>query len=277
MATTFPTPLEILLDPVSLIMLAMFAGLVLWEAIAPAKQLPDIKGWKFRALLSFAVYFYLSSYLPMITDSYLQQYQLLDLTGLDTIGGMLAGVFVLELGTWIWHRSMHASDVLWHGFHQMHHSAERLDVYGAFYFSLADMVGWTLLGSIMLVLGIGITPQAATLTLLTVTFMAMLSHSNIKTPRWLGFITVRPESHSVHHQRGSHKNNYCELPLIDMLFGTFVNPKDFVDEYGFYNGASARIIDMHLFRDVSEPESDSASEPASGHGLAASEVSSQNA
>jgi hypothetical protein len=35
-----------------------------------------------------------------------------------------------------------------------------------------------------------------------------------------------------------------------MLFGTFVNPKTFVEEYGFYDGASARVIDMHLFRDV---------------------------
>jgi sterol desaturase/sphingolipid hydroxylase (fatty acid hydroxylase superfamily) len=148
---------------------------------------------------------------------------------------------------------MHASDFLWHTFHQMHHSAERLDIYGANYFSLADMVGWTLLGSVCLVLGVGITAEAATLTLLTVTFMAMLSHANIRTPRWLGYITVRPESHSVHHQRGSHRNNYCELPVIDMLFGTFVNPASFVDEYGFYDGASARVIDMHLFRDVSKP------------------------
>ena len=90
--------------------------------------------------------------------------------------------------------------------------------------------------------------------LLIVTFMAFLSHANIRTPRWLGYITVRPESHSVHHQRGSHRNNYCELPVIDMLFGTFVNPETFVKEYGFYDGASARVIDMHLFKDVSKPE-----------------------
>jgi sterol desaturase/sphingolipid hydroxylase (fatty acid hydroxylase superfamily) len=192
----------------------------------------------------------------MITDGYLEQYQVIDLTGLGVIGGTVTGVFVFQLGTWVWHRSMHASNFLWHVFHQMHHSAERLDIYGANYFSLTDMVGWTLLGSVTLVLGIGVTAEATTLTLLTVTFMAMLSHANIKTPRWLGYITVRPESHSVHHQRGRHKNNYCELPIIDMLFGTFVNPKTFVKEYGFYDGASARVIDMHLFRDVSKPKTE---------------------
>jgi hypothetical protein len=39
-----------------------------------------------------------------------------------------------------------------------------------------------------------------------------------------------------------------------MLFGTFVNPKTFVEECGFYDGASARVIDMHLFRDVSKSD-----------------------
>jgi sterol desaturase/sphingolipid hydroxylase (fatty acid hydroxylase superfamily) len=256
MENTIPSPLEIIVDPVALIILGMFVGLAIWEFVAPAKKLPVIKGWKFRGLISFAVYFFLSSYLPMFTDGYLVEYQLFDLTALGTAGGTIAGVIVFELGTWLWHRAMHASDFLWFTFHQMHHSAERLDIYGANYFSLADMVGWTVLGSVCLVLGIGITPEAATMTLLTVSFMAMLSHANIKTPRWLGYITVRPESHSVHHQRGKHHNNYCELPVIDMLFGTFVNPENFVDEYGFYDGASARVIDMHLFRDVSQPKSD---------------------
>jgi sterol desaturase/sphingolipid hydroxylase (fatty acid hydroxylase superfamily) len=269
MNTLFPTPLEILLDPVSLVILAMFAGLLIWETLAPAKPLPEIKGWKLRALLSFGVYFYLSSYLPMITDGYLLQYQLVDLTGLGTIGGAVAGVFVYQAGTWLWHRAMHASGFLWHTFHQMHHSAERLDVYGAFYFSVPDMIGWTLLGSITLVLGIGITPEAATLSLLTLSLMALLSHANVRTPRWLGYITVRPESHSLHHQRGSHRHNYCELPLIDMLFGTFVNADDFADKYGFYDGASARVLDMHLCRDVSEPARETLS--------AATKVSSQKA
>ena len=37
-----PTPLEILLDPVSLYILAMYALLMIWEAIFPARKLPVI-------------------------------------------------------------------------------------------------------------------------------------------------------------------------------------------------------------------------------------------
>jgi len=161
MENTYPTPLEILADPVAQIIIGMFVVLAIWEMVAPAKKLPEIRGWKLRGLISFAAFFFLSSYLPMFTDGYLAEYQLFDLTSLGTVGGTIAGVFVFQLGTWLWHRSMHASDFLWHTFHQMHHSAERLDMYGANYFSLADMVGWTLLGSVCLVLGAGIT--AATL------------------------------------------------------------------------------------------------------------------
>jgi len=149
----------------------------------------------------------------------------------------------------------------------MHHSAERLDTYGAFYFSLADMIGWTLQGSICLVLLVGITPQAATIVLLTTTLMAMFTHTNVKTPRWLGYIIERPESHSVHHARGAHRNNYSELPLFDMLFGTFVNPESYVDETGFYDGASARVTDMILLKDVAAAEQRGEGRGTSGEGI----------
>lgn len=254
MITTLPTPMEILLDPVSLTILAMYGGLMLWEALAPAKKLPEIKGWKMRGMISFAVFFYLSSYLPMFTDGFLAQYQLFDLGGLGTWGGAIAGVLIFQFGVYLWHRAMHGSDILWRGFHQMHHSAERLDTYGAFYFSPADMIGWTLQGSICLVLVIGITPEAATIVLLSTTLMAMFTHTNVNTPRWLGYIIERPESHSVHHARGAHRSNYSELPLFDMLFGTFVNPETYVEETGFYDGASARVVKMMLFKDVADAQ-----------------------
>ena len=35
-----PTPLEILLDPVSLVVIALYAGLLLWEKAAPGRALP---------------------------------------------------------------------------------------------------------------------------------------------------------------------------------------------------------------------------------------------
>ena len=72
-----------------------------------------------------------------------------------------------EFGVYVWHRSMHELDRLWRAFHQMHHSAERLDTYGAFWFSPLDMVGWTVLSACALTLVVGLTAEAATLTCCT--------------------------------------------------------------------------------------------------------------
>lgn len=66
--------------------------------------------------------------------------------------------------------------------------------------------------------------------------------------------------HPSHHER--HRNNYSDLPLWDMVFGTFENPQEMMDHAGFYKGASRRIIDMLLFKDVSQPKDEASREAA---------------
>ncbi len=247
-----PTPLEILLDPVSLTALAMYALLIAWEAIFPAQELPKVKNWKLKGLLSFVVYFYLSSYLPLLTDPFLAQYQWFDLTFLGDLGGGLVAILLYEFGIFLWHWAMHRYDALWRVFHQMHHSAERVDTYGAFFFSLTDMIGFTFLGSICLALIIGVTPKAVTIMLLTTMFLGIFQHTNIRTPQWIGYLVQRPESHALHHAKGIHKYNYSDLPIFDIVFGTFRNPKDYDYETGFYPGASSRIVEMLTFQDINK-------------------------
>jgi len=82
----------------------------------------------------------------------------------------------------------------------------------------------------------------------------MFQHMGMKTPRWLGYIIQRPESHSVHHGKGIHRYNYSDLPLWDMVFGTFRNPREFQPEHGFYPGASGRLTEMLTFQDVTSPK-----------------------
>ena len=70
------------------------------------------------------------------------------------------------------------------------------------------------------------------------------------TPRWLGFLVTRPESHSLHHERNVHARNYGDIPLFDMLFGTFENPPAFDGEVGFYDGGSKRLGAMLAGRPI---------------------------
>ncbi len=255
-----PTPLEILFDPVSLIILFFYAAMMIWEAVLPGRQdLPKIKGWIKRGLASFAVFFYLSSYLPLLWDSYFAQYQLFNLSSWGSAAGALIGFLLYEFGVWLWHWAMHKFDFLWKSVHQMHHSAERMDTYGAFYFSPADMIGWTFLSSLCFALILGLSPQANTIILLATNFLSIFQHSSIKTPVWLGYIVQRPESHTIHHGRDIHKFNYSDLPLMDIIFGTFKNPRNYEVETGFYNGASKRVLDMLFFKDVTQPIANSIS------------------
>lgn len=249
------------MDPISLAVIAIYATLFLWESLFPGRKLPRVRFWVLRGLLAFAFYFYLSSYLPLLWDNYLAKYQLMDLSGLGAVTGGVIGVLFYQLGVYIWHRAMHKNDTLWRVFHQMHHSSERLDIPSAFYFSPLDMIGWTVLGSLCFALIMGLSPQAITIVLLTLNFLGIFQHANIKTPQWLGYLVQRPESHTVHHARGIHAYNYSDLPIFDILFGTFKNPKDFEYETGFYQGASAQVADMLRFKDlnrerkkVSEPQ-----------------------
>ncbi|MEE8517439.1 MAG: sterol desaturase family protein, partial [Alphaproteobacteria bacterium] len=93
-------------------------------------------------------------------------------------------------------------------------------------------------------------------------FNAVFQHANIATPRWLGYIIQRPESHCIHHGHGIHSYNYADLPILDMMFGTFRNPES-VDglAQGFRFGDSTRYFEMLAFKDVSGPIGDGA-EPA---------------
>jgi sterol desaturase/sphingolipid hydroxylase (fatty acid hydroxylase superfamily) len=245
-----PTPIDLLTDPWTQLMLAMFAGLAAWEYLAPGRALPAVRGWALRSLASFVVYFLLSSYLPLAWSEALAPLQLFDLSGWPLWAAVAAGLLGYECGAYAWHRAMHRFGPLWRVFHQMHHSAERLDVASAFWFSPFDMVTWTLLPSVVLTV-LGLPAQAATTTILVVTFLSMFQHANVRTPRWLGYLVQRPEMHTVHHARGVHHYNFADLPLLDLLFGTFRNPRGYEHATGFWNGASGRVLDMLLMRDVS--------------------------
>ena len=249
-----PTLLDILTSPVTLTVIAAYGLLLLWETFYPGRELPPVRGWKRRGIGCFALFIVTSNYLPLIWDERLGAYQVFDLSGAGVLAGTLIGFVVYEFGVFLWHVMLHRSSTLWRGLHQLHHSAERLDTHGAFYLSPLDMIGWILVSSLCLIVVVGVTPQAATNVLLIARLLNLFQHTNVRTPRWVGYIIQRPESHTVHHGRGVHAYNYCDFPVIDMIFRTFRNPSGYDIKTGFYDGASARVVEMILFNDVSKPK-----------------------
>lgn len=239
--------------PVNVAALGLFAALAVLERVRPARPLPAVAGWRAKGTVFLLLGIAVSSSAPLVWDAWLGEHRLIDARGLGDLGGAVAGFVVYEWIVYGWHRAMHRSGWLWRTFHQLHHSAERIDVYGAFYFHPLDMIGFALAASLALVGVFGLTTPAAMGAALALTFCNLFQHANVRTPRWLGYVVQRPESHGVHHSRGVHGFNYSDLPLWDIVFGTFRNPDRCEAPAGFYDGASARVAEMLVGRDVAEP------------------------
>ena len=182
---------------------------------------------------------------------------LFDNSNLGTIEGAAFGILAYQFCHYWYHRTMHSNDTLWRLTHQMHHSAEQMDSFTAYYLHPFDVFGFTTIASLVYFPLLGLPLEAGLWAAAYNGFSAVFQHANINTPHWLGYLIQRPESHGIHHERGLHAYNYADLPLMDMIFGTFRNPeRGAFREAGFYNGGSKRIGEMLLFQDVSEPKED---------------------
>jgi sterol desaturase/sphingolipid hydroxylase (fatty acid hydroxylase superfamily) len=222
------------------------------ERLFPARQLPRVRGWLVKGLLFFTFTGLVNALVPALVAKVVGDRAPLHLAGLGTVGGAIVGFLVADfVGYWI-HRTMHRLPWLWRWTHQMHHSAERMDLAGMSYshpFDIFLTFGLTGLATGLL----GLTPAAGALAGFLGYATAVVQHSNIRSPRWLGYLIMRPEQHGLHHERGVHAYNYGNFSLWDMMFGTFRNPQAFPAQYGFWDGASRRLGRMLIGRDVGQP------------------------
>jgi len=238
-------------DILSYMTIGLIPGLIVLDWAFRGRRHDSTKWWRLNATLVTIIIFYWAGYVAVFWSTLLADFHLFDLSGLGTWAGAAVGILVYEFGHYWYHRAAHDFDWLWRAGHQMHHSAESLDAFGAYFLHPLDALNFTTIASLVFFPLLGLSMEAGIVSGFFLTFNAMFQHLSIRTPRWLGYIIERPESHSVHHARGIHRYNYSDLPLWDIVFGTFRNPKDFQSEHGFYDGASERIIEMIAFRDVS--------------------------
>jgi len=234
--------------------LALIPGFIALDLVHRHRRYDAPRYWRLYAVAATVGIFFFTGWVAATWGELFEGVTLIDGSRLGTIGGAVVGVLTYEFFHYWYHRAAHEWTWLWRAGHQMHHSAESLDAFGAYYLHPVDAAIFTTLSSLVFFQLLGITVEAGVLGALFLTFNAMFQHANVKTPRWLGYLIQRPESHAVHHGRGIHRWNYSDLPLWDIVFGTFRNPKT-VDgiQVGFYRGASTRIPEMLIGRDVTQP------------------------
>jgi sterol desaturase/sphingolipid hydroxylase (fatty acid hydroxylase superfamily) len=214
-------------------------------------------GWRALGLVGSVATYYATLWVGQWWGARLPGASLFDGAALGTLGGAVVGVLAYELVHYAYHRAAHRWTWLWRLGHQVHHSAERLDAFGANYLHPIDVALFTTWAVLVFFPLLGLSAEAAALANLFLVFNAVFQHADIRTPRWLGWLIQRPESHAIHHARGVHAFNYSDLPLWDWVFGTLRNPTSAESrrqpEQGFYPGASARVLEALVFRDISQP------------------------
>lgn len=235
---------------VVLLVLAVAVGMMVIERVIPGRRWPRVAGWWPRALLLNGVQVgsvFLAGY---TWDHWMPGKSLWSSAGLGTVGGALVGYLVITFVYYWWHRWRHEIHWLWRWFHQVHHSPQRIEIITSFYKHPLEIVCNSILSSAILYLVVGVTPEAGALAVLLTGLAELVYHWNVSTPYWLGFVFQRPESHCVHHQENLHHYNYADLPLWDMLFGTFHNPRAFREPCGFGPEREHRLAAMLCGVDV---------------------------
>jgi sterol desaturase/sphingolipid hydroxylase (fatty acid hydroxylase superfamily) len=240
-------------DVLTLSLLGALLVLVVLDFLAPARTFVEVRFWRLRGIAAFVMFMAVSTAAPMMWDGLLGEHRILDASGLGPWIGGVAGLVALQFFQYWWHRALHRLPLLWRHLHQTHHSAERVDIWGAFWFHPLDMIGFTFVGSFALVFVFGVSAEAALVANTLGGLLASFNHANIATPAWLGLFIQRPENHALHHERGVHAYNYGDIALWDMVFGTYRNPATWNGRAGFWDGASDRIGALLVGVDVSDP------------------------
>lgn len=236
------------------LVLAVGLGFMILERMVPDQKLPRVSGWWQRVLLLNVLQFGVVLLGGMTYDRWFQEFRIFHLSGRFSApaAGFLSYLALTLVYYW-WHRLRHTSEFLWSRFHQLHHSPARIETITSFYKHPGEILAnGIIIGSITYCL-FGLSIEAGG----WVTFYSALGefiyHMNIRTPRWMGYFFQRPEMHRIHHERGRHFNNFSDLPVWDMIFGTYRNPETYQGPCGFRDDRELRFWDMLKFKNVNSP------------------------
>jgi sterol desaturase/sphingolipid hydroxylase (fatty acid hydroxylase superfamily) len=220
------------------------------ERIVPGRELPEAPGWYARAGFLNICQLAIVLTAGVAWNRWMQHYSLLHVS--SSMPPLAQGALAWFIGTFVfywWHRARHDVNFLWRAFHQIHHSPTRIELLTAFYKHPFEIAADSMISSAVLFCLLGASPVAGAWFNVFATIGEYFYHSNLRTPRWLGYFLQRPEHHSIHHQLDVHGFNYGDITWWDRLFGTFRETEGFAPHCGFPNGHERQLARMLLFRD----------------------------
>jgi sterol desaturase/sphingolipid hydroxylase (fatty acid hydroxylase superfamily) len=233
------------------LILITFAFCFVLERIFVGWKLPTVRTWPLRVLAINGIQLGVVLLAGVSWELWLSSWSAFQLS--TVVGPLLGGGIAYFIATFIfywWHRWRHEYDFLWIGFHQIHHSPQRLEVITSFYKHPGEMIFNSILGSLLVYSLLGLSIEAGAIYTAFTAIGEFFYHTNVKTPRWIGYIFQRPEMHRIHHQSNRHRNNYGDIVWWDMLFGTFENPKEWKYSCGFDDEKEQQLLSMLAYKDV---------------------------
>lgn len=234
------------------ILLIAFASVFffLLEHVFPGRELPEAPGWYARATFLNLCQLAIVLLAGVAWNRWLQRLSLFHLSySMTPFAQGLLGWFIGTFVFYWWHRARHDVDFLWRVCHQVHHSPSRIELMTAFYKHPLEIAADSILSSVLMFSLLGASPMAGAWFNVFAVLGEYFYHSNLKTPRWLGYFLQRPEHHSIHHQLDLHDFNYGDITWWDRLFGTFRDTDEFADRCGFPNGHEKNLGRMLVFHD----------------------------
>ncbi|MDH5736156.1 MAG: sterol desaturase family protein [Gammaproteobacteria bacterium] len=234
----------------TIILISITALFLILERVYPGRQLPNSTGWYIRAITINLIQLGITLLTGKLWLTWFGNASLLNLSTLNMpiaegLIGWITGTFVFY---W-WHRLRHKDD-FWLIFHQIHHSASRIEILTSFYKHPVEIFTNSFLTAIILFPLLGVSLFASFWYNLFAATGEYFYHANIKTPTWLRYFIQTPELHSIHHQYDVHKYNFSDLPIWDRLFGTYMDTTSFTERCGFPDNAEQKLAEMLIFKDV---------------------------
>ncbi|MBD8524990.1 sterol desaturase family protein [Pseudomarimonas arenosa] len=235
------------MNPVFVVAIAAALMLAVEQHIPNVRQ-PKVQGWIARLIVLNAVQVAIVYIGALTWDGWIPQWHLFNAAQLSTPLGIALGYLTVTFVYYWWHRARHEVPLLWRWLHQVHHSPVRIECLMSFYKHPLEIFLNGLLSSWLLHGLLGLSASSAAVVVVMTGVAELFYHWNVRTPYWLGFIFQRPEMHRRHHARDWHRSNYSDLPIWDLLFGTFDNPRATPPACGFANGAERELHHLLLGR-----------------------------
>ncbi len=229
-------------------------GIVMFvaEKMKPARSWPNARGWLGRAGAFTTVQAFVVFSLGHFWGGAWVRSGTWTVAEMHPAAASFTSFLVVTFVSYWQHRLKHAVPFLWNWLHQIHHSPTRLELVTSFYRNPVEITLNMVVINSILYMGLGADPRTAGEAVLLLGLADMFYHWNIRTPQWLGYIIQRPEAHCIHHCTGVHSYNFGDLPLWDILFGTFRNPENYSGAVGFAPGREERVMEMMTGNDMSD-------------------------